>query len=455
MILGKILIVDDEKDIRTLMEEIFTDEGYQVTTAANGQQAINAWNEQHPDIMFLDIWMPDIDGITLLKSMLEKQVIGNSCVIMMSGHGTIETAIKATKLGAYDFLEKPLSMAKLLLSAEKAMQHVQLHQENIQLKQKIPEQFLPIGSSKLIKQLIENIERLAKYTMPILITGENGTGKHRVAEAIYKLSEKQNKKLLKLNSTQFSAKKQQLLGGQIKDGIKSQASRGEISLVNGGTIILNNFEKLNKDGQQFLAQLLQDSSYNRLGANTPTQINVRLIVISNLSISELEQTNFDKSILNRLKIMQVHVPSLRQHTEDLPELIDYFVDHFLTHEGLKYREFSMSAKNILRQYSWPGNFKELKNLIQRLLIIGQDKIYADEIKTLLKSSQQNNQPSIASVDTSVNLKHAKELFEASYLRQLLTENGGNVSATAKKSGLERTNLYRKLKSLNIDPKNPK
>lgn len=455
MKLGKILIVDDEKDIRNLMEEIFTEEGYQISTAANGQQAIKAWYEQAPDVIFLDVWMPDIDGITLLKSMLDKQELSHSCVVMMSGHATIETAIEATKLGAYDFLEKPLSLAKILISAEKAMEHVALHQENKQLKQKLPEQFLPIGKSKLIAQLRETIERLAKYSMPILITGEKGTGKLRLAEAIYRLNEQQNQKILHLNAGEFSSRQQTLVGTEEKEGVKRHVTRGDISLLDGGTLIINSLEKLEKNGQDFLAQLIFEENYTRLGADAPTPIKIRVLAISNSSIAELQAQNFNKDLIKRLEIMQIQMPSLRQHTEDLPELIDYFIDFFLTHEGLKYRKFTTAAQNILRQYSWPGNFKELKNVIQRLLILGEGEVSDDEVKTLLESSRKDNQPSNIHVDTSINLKRSKEKFEASYLRQLLTETGGSVSETARLSGLERTNLYRKLKSLGIDPKNPK
>lgn len=455
MKLGKILIVDDEKDIRNLMEEIFTEEGYQISTAANGQQAIKAWYEQAPDVIFLDVWMPDIDGITLLKSMLDKQELSHSCVVMMSGHATIETAIEATKLGAYDFLEKPLSLAKILISAEKAMEHVALHQENKQLKQKLPEQFLPIGKSKLIAQLRETIERLAKYSMPILITGEKGTGKLRLAEAIYRLNEQQNQKILHLNAGEFSSRQQTLVGTEEKEGVKRHVTRGDISLLDGGTLIINSLEKLEKNGQDFLAQLIFEENYTRLGADAPTPIKIRVLAISNSSIAELQAQNFNKDLIKRLEIMQIQMPSLRQHTEDLPELIDYFIDFFLTHEGLKYRKFTTAAQNILRQYSWPGNFKELKNVIQRLLILGEGEVSDDEVKTLLESSRKDNQPSNIHVDTSINLKRSKEKFEASYLRQLLTETGGSVSETARLAGLERTNLYRKLKSLGINPKNPK
>lgn len=449
---GKILIIDDEKDIRNLMEEIFTEEGYQVTTAANGQQAQQAWREQSSDLIFLDIWMPDIDGITLLKQMIEEQVLENSCVVMMSGHGTIETAIEATKLGAYDFLEKPLSLAKLLITAERAMEHIQLHQENRHLKQKIPDQILPVGKSKVINELRNTIERLAKYTMPILVVGESGTGKHRLAEAVHKLSDRKDHKIVEINGTDFDDQERLLIGEESN----GQIFRGEFDRADGGTLIISNLEALSDRGQDCLAQLIFHDSYTRLGSDRKIQLNVRVIALSEVDPAELIKSGvIREDLMHRLNVMPVYVPSLRQHTEDIPELIDYFVDFFLSTEGLNYREFDLSAKNVLRQYSWPGNFKELKNCIQRLLILGDGEVTDTEVKKLLESNRQESSSSLATVDTSMNLKQAKERFEAAYLSQMLRETSGNVTETAKLSGVERTNLYRKLKMLNIDPKNPK
>lgn len=449
---GKILIVDDEKDIRSLMKEIFSEEGCQVYTAANGQQAQTVWRETNPDIIFLDIWMPDVDGITLLKRMLNEQVLDHSCVIMMSGHGTIETAIEATKLGAYDFLEKPLSLAKLIITAERAMEHLTLHHENHHLKQKLPEQFLPIGKSKVVIELRDAIQRLAKYTMPILVKGEIGTGKHRLAEAIHKLSDRKDHKILEINGADFDEQKTLLLGEE--NG--GQVSRGELIRADGGTVIISNIDEMSEAGQEFVTQLIFESSFNRPGSNKKLPINLRVIALTQTELAEkVTHKQFREDLYDRLKVMEIQVPSLRQHTEDIPELVDHFVDHFLTHEGLNYREFSMAAKNVLRQYSWPGNVKELKNFVQRVLILGDEEVTDKEVKKLLQTNKQDNQLNMATVNTSISLKEAKEQFEAAYLSQLLRETGGNVSKTAKLSGVERTNLYRKLKSLGIDPKNPK
>ena len=441
----KLLIVDDEKDIRSLMEEIFIEEGYQVETAANGVQAQNAWRSFLPDLIFLDVWMPDIDGISLLKQMQDEGVLENTKVIMMSGHGTIETAIEATRLGAYDFLEKPLSLAKLIVTAERAVEHNQLNQENRQLKQKQPEQFLPIGKSKSVIQLRETLDRLSKFTMPILVTGESGTGKHHFAEAIHKTSQRHSSSCSPFSALDFN----QLCLPENNDKLKKALRE-----VHQGTLIIANIEELSEDAQGLLSNIVLKQCYKLDNTSDAVCIDIRVIALTkgDLEGAVANQT-FREDLYQRLKVMPMHIPALRQHTEDIPELVDYFVDHFVSFEGLEYRHFSVSAQNILRQHTWPGNLKELKNLIQRLLILGCGDVSDEEVRELLLNSQASN-PLNNVVDTSLPLKEGKEQFEARYLSQLLRETSGNVSETAKRSGVDRTNLYRKLKALGIDPKNP-
>lgn len=450
---GKILIIDDEKDIRNLMQEIFVEEGYQVNLAANGQQARQAWQEQPADLIFLDIWMPDVDGVTLLKEMRDSGILTHSSVIMMSGHGTIETAIEATKLGAYDFLEKPLSLGKLLVTAERALKHLQLDQENKHLKQKLPEQLLPIGKSKVVQNLRETIERLSRYTMPLLITGESGVGKHHFAEAIHKTSDRASRRFYSISALDFDEQERLLLGEKNTDG---KVLQGELALIDGGTLMIADVENLSERGQLVLLQLLTQKAYFRLRCDQATPIDVRIIALSKFGLDELvAEGSFREDLAQKLSVMPIFIPALRQHTEDVPELVEYFLEHFLTHEGLNYREFPLSVKNILRQYSWPGNFRELKNLIQRLLILNTGAVTDSEIKQALERSKPQESQPMSMVDTSMNLKQAKDYFEAAYLGQLLRETGGNVTETARRSGVERTNLYRKLKTLGLDPKNPK
>jgi len=444
MKLGKILVVDDEKDIRLLVEEIFAEEGHQVTSAANGMQAKQQWRQTLPDVIFLDVWMPDIDGITLLKEIKQDPTLEHCQVVMMSGHGTIETAIEATKLGAYDYLEKPLSLGKLLLTAERALEHVFLNQENRQLKKHLPEQFMPIGKSKLVAQLRETIERLGeKFSMPILIEGEHGSGKHHLARALHRASQRNESALMEANALDLNHYiEQNDLSGLIK--ILRDSDHG--------SLMISQIELIHPELQRILNDLIcQQQSYIN---SENYSLDIRLIALTKGDLDEaVARGDFREDLYERLKVMTMHTPALRQHSEDIPELVEYFVDQFVTRDGLSYRHFSVAAQNALRQHAWPGNLKELQNLIQRLLILGDGEVSDEEIRQQLTQNQIHD-TSEQQIDTSLSLKEAKERFEAAYFRQLLIETGGNVSETAKRSGIDRTNLYRKLKNLDIDPKNP-
>ncbi|MBO1926470.1 sigma-54-dependent Fis family transcriptional regulator [Thiomicrorhabdus sp. 6S2-11] len=440
---GKLLIVDDEKDIRNLMHEIFAEEGYQVDTAANGVQAKQAWRQSLPDIMFLDVWMPDVDGISLLKDMQQESLLEHTKVIMMSGHGTIETAIEATKLGAYDFLEKPLSLAKLIVTAERAMENIRLNQENRQLKQKLPEQFLPIGKSKSMVSLRETVERLAKFTMPVLIEGESGSGKHHLARALHKTSSRKDGAIVELSAYDFNRHLEQM---------QESALLQQLRQADMGTLVIANIEQLNLDAQNILTDLIQNKMVQM--DEQKIALDIRIIALSRGELElAVEHGNFRDELYQRLKVMPIGIPALRQHTEDIPELLEFFINHYVTRDGLEYRHFSVPAQNTLRQYAWPGNLKELQNLVQRILILGNGEVTDEEVRNYLKESQSESSQA-ANVDTTLNLKEAKDRLEAAYLSQLLRETGGNVAETAKRSGIDRTNLYRKLKNLGIDPKNP-
>ena len=430
----KILIIDDEKDIRSLMEEIFNEEGYEIHTAANGAQGIKLWEKVLPNLVFLDVWMPDMDGVTLLKQMKVQAGTQQSEVIMMSGHGTIETAIEATRHGAYDFLEKPLSLAKLLVTAERALEHQQLHEENSQLKQKAPPQFLPIGRSKAMQSLRETIQRVAQYRMPLYIYGEHGVGKHHLAEAIHLSGHASTHRLRFISAEDLNA---------LSKSTNLESSLLErVTNLNQGTLVISEIETLRPEIQKGLEPLL-------FTAEQP--LDVRLIALSHQPIEAFNQNPSIRSEWQkRLSVMPIHIPPLRTHTEDIPELINHFVDYFVTKEGLNYRTFDLSAQNRMRQYAWPGNLREMQNVIQRLLILGdQEAITEAEVIPLLAPEM----PDLGVVDTSVTLKKGREQFERAYLLQLLRETGGNITETAKRSGMDRTNLYRKFKSLNIDPKN--
>lgn len=445
-----ILIVDDEKDIRSLMQEIFLEEGYQVKTAATGVQARQAWRDQVPDVVFLDVWMPDCDGISLLKDMQQEHLLDHTTVIMMSGHGTIETAVEATRHGAYDFMEKPLSLAKIIVTAERALEHNRLKKENLRFKQAQPERILPIGHSKAMTELRETIERLTKYTMPVLLIGEAGVGKHFFAQALHQNSERQSYPLAHLSAEVFSEQLEYWMGRH-----DNQVTLGQIEHIKGGTLVISNVEMLSEQAQKIVSTLIFEQGYRRLNSDKLHPIDLRLVCSTQQDLAEfVTQGQFREDLYKRLNVMPIIIPPLRQHSEDISELVTHFMQGFLQQEGLQARHFSDEVINHLRQYSWPGNLRELKNLIQRLLILGSGpEVLIEEVKYSLTQSSQQYYNS-AAVDTSRVLKEAKEQFEAAYLKQMLRETCGSMTEAARRSGIERTHLYRKLKTLGIDPKDP-
>lgn len=302
---------------------------------------------------------------------------------------------------------------------------------------------MPIGKSKMMMALRETIERLSKFTMPVLIEGDSGSGKHHLARALHKTSLRKEAAIVELSAYDFNRYLEQM---------QESALLNLLRQADLGTLVIANIEQLNLDAQTLLLDLV---SHRPLSLQ-PEKIllDIRLISLSRGGLEQaVEGKQFREDLYSRLKVMPIQIPALRQHTEDIPELLEFFVNHFVTRDGLEYRHFHLAAQNILRQYTWPGNLKELQNLVQRLLILGSGEIGDDEVRKYLNESQAESTQA-PSVDTSVNLKEAKDRLEAAYLSQLLRETGGNVAETAKRSGIDRTNLYRKLKSLGIDPKNP-
>lgn len=442
-----LLIIDDEKDIRLLMKEIFEEEGYEVFLASNGTQGQQLWQEHRPDVIFLDIWMPDTDGLTLLKNMSQDHWLEHTTVIMMSGHGTIETAMEATRHGAYDFLEKPLSLAKVILTAERAFEHNRLKSENTAWRRQQPSHILPLGKSKIMRELRDTITRLAKYTMPVLISGEAGVGKHLFAKALHNHSARQQARIREIHAVELSSN---LSAWQLNNDQPSL-----LDPLKNGTLVISHLDQLSATAQDFLATLIFASTNQDAMAQKISKLDLRILCLTQQDLAPLvEQGQFREDLYKRLNVMPIIVPPLRQHLEDIPELVTHFVEQAVSQEGLPKREFSPDDYAVLQQHTWPGNIRELKNLVQRLLIFGQThQLTPAEIQQMLteKHLQHYNEMQI---DTSIPLKQAKEVFEAQYLKKLLLETQGNVSDAAKMAGLERTHLYRKLKSLDIDPKDP-
>ena len=448
---GKILVVDDEKEICTLISDILEDEGYAVKTAENGEHARTARAEFKPDLILLDIWMPDIDGISLLKEWNESGKI-NSPVIMMSGHGTVETAVEATRLGAYDYLEKPLSLAKLILTVNHALETNNLQRENLKLKQFSIRSTEIIGKSEVIKALKEQLQKVASHNAPVLIIGEAGTDKEAIARFLHNNSPHKNGPFIPVSVSSISTNGPALeIFGKESAG---QVYPGYLEKAAGGTLFLKDIADMEIGTQAKLQNALEKNSFIRLGGMNPVSLDIRLVAATRVPLEDkVKDGSFRDDLYFQLNVLPIKVPPIRDHYEDIPELLEYFVNYFVEQEGLPYKHFSTAAQNRLRRYSWPGNIRELKNLVQRLLILGQkDEIELDEVEIAL-GEQPDNEETESLYNFDIPLRQARERFEKAYLEYQLKQHQGSVSKIAKVVGMERTHLYRKLKSLNIDIKN--
>jgi len=449
-----ILVVDDEPDIRQLVSEILEDEGYEVAIAENADQAKELRRKRRPDLVLLDIWMPGEDGISLLKSWQES---GTLCcpVIMMSGHGTIETAVEATRLGAYDFIEKPLSMAKMLLTIDNAMRSEKLVQENKGLRDQVTASNEPVGNSEVMKKLREQAQRIASHNDTILIYGESGVGKEVFARYLHANSKNSDRPFTKVTISSLEEDKvsKTLFGWESKDTIEY----GLFDEYRGGGLYLSDIAALPADTQKKLLSTLRDGSYTRINGSDPINFDLTLIVSSQHDLhDDVTAGTFNKDLLSQLSVVPLLIPSLREHPEDVPELLNYYVDFLTEQEGLPYRHFSVSAQNYLRNHQWFGNIRELRNLVQRLLIMGTDaEITQEEVEESLGTEIPiftNNISQEPNHLFELPLRQAREQFEHDYLDFQLKHVKGNVSKLAERVQMERTHLYRKMRSLNIDPK---
>lgn len=417
-----ILVVDDEPDIRELIQDILVDEGYNVATASNGEEARTAFSSQNPSLTLLDIWMPDIDGISLLKEFKKSNV--NANIVMMSGHGTIETAVEATRLGASDFIEKPLSMAKLLRGIELALESQNKHTALQQLHSQEP-----IGRSSQMTLLREQSQRVAQHEMPTLLQGEDGSGKHCFAHYLHSLGKYSNGKFIELTAESFPT-----------DSLKLT------SLAENNCLFINDVALLSDSSQNLLSHLLDSQKLTHCQLIFATQHSLE---------SAISQGSFLEGLLYQINSISLTIPALRNHVEDIPELVQHFVDEQTSNSDLPYRHITVAAQNRLRNYSWPGNVLELKNIIQRLLVLGEseDIDVADVDNALqLMSEQAGPLGDTAGINYDLPLREAREQFERLYLLQKLQETDGNVGKAAKLAGMERTHLYRKLRTLGIDSK---
>lgn len=452
-----ILIVDDEKSICQSLDGILTDEGFQTAFAETGEQCLEILEEVNPDLVLLDIWMPGIDGLETLKKI--KQLRPNQLVIMMSGHGTIETAVKATRLGAFDFIEKPLSLEKVLLSIQNAMKIDQLVAENRALKEKIGRDYQMIGQSPAIEQLKQQIKLAAPSSGWVLITGENGTGKELVARAIHQQSTRSDKPFIEVNCAAIPEEliESELFGHEKGAFTGATAARkGKFDQASGGTLFLDEIGDMSLKTQAKILRILQEHKFERVGGNKTIEVDVRVIAATNKDLqTEIQAGNFREDLFFRLNVLPFFVPPLRQRKDDIPRLCRHFLQYFCSKESREIKTISKAALQALLQYDWPGNVRELKNLIERLVIMtpGQE-ISLTDLPHGINSIMMTG-PTSSTVETEElpdSYREAKEVFEKQFLVEKLKKNNWNVSKTAEEIGLERSNLHRKIKAYQIEPK---
>jgi two-component system nitrogen regulation response regulator NtrX len=446
MTIPHILVVDDEADIRGLLKEILSEEGYEVDVAANAVQARASRARQIPDLVLLDIWMPDVDGITLLREWSASTTDGCP-VVMMSGHGTVETAVEATRLGAFDFVEKPLSLAKLLRTVERALDAGKRRRHSGKLL--IPGLMVPVGKSKQMQQLRTELQQIAGNPSSVLLIAEPGSGREAFARYLHERSPRAMHPFVTLlaSSLREVDAEARLFGREGTSGLLEEAGEG--------TLFIHEVEDLPPSAQRLLVGVLESGQFMRLGSSEPVRLAARVLSSGQPGIENRAGTEaFRRDLLAHLNMLIVRVPPLREYAEDVPELLRHYVDRLVDNEGLQFRRFSVAAQNRLRNYPWPDNVRELKNLVHRLLIQGgAEEIRLEEIERELAVQAPPGEPLVKQDLLALPLREAREQFERAYLQQQLLLCNGKVGQLAKRVGMERTHLYRKLRSLGVDFRN--
>ncbi|MBI5454467.1 MAG: sigma-54-dependent Fis family transcriptional regulator [Deltaproteobacteria bacterium] len=448
-----VLIIDDEQDIREALKGVFRDEGYEVKTSGSAEDALKKLDSAPPDLVLLDIWLPGIDGIEALKEI--KARYPNLPVIMISGHANIETAVKTTKLGAYDFIEKPLSLDKVILTAEHALERKRLLEENTALRTKAWHKYDIIGKSKSILGLKSDIARVAPTNSWVLITGENGTGKEFVARNIHLLSNRSGKPFVEVNCAAIPEELiESELFGHEKGAFTSAIAqkKGKFDLSDKGTIFLDEIGDMSLKTQAKILRILQEQSFERVGGTERISVDVRVIAATNKNLKEqIVKGTFREDLYYRLNVIPFHVPPLRERSEDIPLFIDHFLDEFCRETARERLKVAADSIEMLSAYEWPGNVRELKNVIERLVIMTPGSVITgDDIPSYIKGAGPIQPRNIFG---SALLKEARREFEREFISRKLKEFGGNIAKTAEAIGIERSHLYRKIKSYGIEHEN--
>ncbi len=445
----KILIVDDEISILQSLSGVLEDEGYEVIQAGCGEEALERARKDPPDLVLLDIWMPGTDGMVVLSEV--KKLYPLLPVIIISGHGNIETAVKATRMGAFDFIEKPLSIERVLVSIQNAIEFSRLEEENRLLRNKSERTI--IGESPAVRVLWEQIRRAAPTNATVLITGENGTGKELAARMIHVLSRRTTRQIIEVNC---AAIPEELIESELFGHEKGaftgahERRKGKFDQANGGTLFLDEIGDMSNRTQAKILRIIQEQVFERVGGSRAIEVDVRIVAATNKDLQkEIELGRFRQDLYYRLNVIPIYVPPLRERMEDIELLVEHFAAEIASESALGKKKIDPRIYRILQTYPWPGNIRELRNFIERLIImtpgnmIGPDDLPSD-FRDVLREG--NGDASWLQCET---LEEARSCFERDFLMRRLEENGWNISVTAGKIGLERTHLHRKIKTLGI------
>jgi two-component system, NtrC family, nitrogen regulation response regulator NtrX len=459
---ASILVVDDEESILTSLSSILQDEGYDVAVAKNGMEALRVYTMDPPDLMLLDIWMPGMDGMETLRRV--RELAPTAQVMMMSGHGSIETAVKAIKLGAYDYIEKPLSLENVTLRVKHALDQHRLEQENRTLRTTVQRKFELVGQSPAMQQLRQLIETAGPTNSRVLIGGENGTGKELVARAIHLHSARAGRPFVAVNCAAIPETLiESELFGHEKGSFTGATSmkRGQFEQADGGTLFLDEIADMSLNTQAKVLRALQEQQFTRVGGTKLLKVDVRVLAASNKDlIKEIEKGLFREDLFYRLNVVPIIVPPLRERREDLPLLIRHFMNVHAEEQGLRTKDIPPDAMAIFQQYDWPGNIRELRNLIERLMIMVPGPVIdAAQAGLSLQTRPVGPLPQAATHTPPVNplvtqsydsLRDARNAFEKDYIAKKLREHHWNISRTSEDLKIERSHLHRKIKLLDVE-----
>ena len=444
--MARLLIVDDEKGIRDALAQVFEYEGQEVRVAEDGPDALLVANTFQPDLVFLDVKMPGMDGLEVLARLGDESP--GSLVIMISGHGTIDTALEATRRGAYDFLEKPLDTDRLLVTLRRALELKGLTESMAELRSQVESRYEIVGNSLPIRRVLERVEKVAATDARILISGENGTGKELVARAIHRLSSRSDTVFIEVNCAAIPSEliESELFGhlrGSFTGAFADRA--GKFEQANGGTLFLDEIGDMSRDAQAKVLRVLEQGVLTRIGGSEAVEVDVRVLSATNKNLEqEIEDGRFREDLFYRLNVVPISVPPLRERQEDIPMLVTHFSEGMTAREGSAARVFSDAAMERLKALTWPGNVRELRNTVERLLILSDgSKITSDDVDSLTISRARSVDPGreLLALD---NFSAFKEEAERAYIVGKLRANDWNVAETARRIEMPRSNLYKKI-----------